>query len=234
MGIGYAGAFVSGIELRDNYGIPSRKANYGNSAAFLAFGKKLSEKISLGASLKYYFIDGTEINAGDGKGWNADFGIFSQGLEWLSLGLVGQNLLSSAKIDYQNGRSENLPMEVKAGAKMYLLGSGFNAAVVSPIELSLSVDTHFDFQEARSMTMHYGMEFSPSSFLTLRAGSDQGNPTAGLSLRFAGLGFHYAYHPYGEFISGSYFSITFDERGWPPEGPSDVFLSCKESPPVLK
>jgi hypothetical protein len=224
VGLGYAGSFVTGIELRDNYGILSRKANYGDSVIFASFGRKLTEKLSLGIGLKYYFTDGTEIDSGDGKGLNLDFGILQKGWDWLSLGLVGQNLLSSGRMNYQNEESEALPLKLKAGAKIYLMGSGFGAAVVSPLELILAFDTHFLLQETRSMTLHGGLEFSPNPFLTFRGGVDQTDPTAGLSIRFAGIGFHYAYQPNNCWEPyGQYFSITIDERGWPTE--EDVYLA---------
>jgi len=214
VGFGYVGSFTSGIEIRSRSGALSRKADFGSSVAFAGCGTKLGEKTSLGINLKYYFSDGTEINGGDGSGWNMDIGILQRGLSWLSLGLVGKNL----------------PQAVKAGARLYLLGSGFTAAFFSPLELSAAVDGEFNSQYPKSVMLHSGLELSPSPFLTLRVGLDQDNYTSGLSLKFAGLGFHYAYHP-----SAQYFSITFDERGWSPEEEApDVFLGCKNKFPVLK
>jgi len=230
VGFGYVGSFTSGIEIRNTSGVLSRKADFGSSVAFASCGTKLGEKTSLGINLKYYFSDGTEINGGDGSGWNMDIGILQRGLSWLSLGLVGKNLLSSGKISYQNGESENLPQAVKAGARLYLLGSGFNSAVFCPLELVAAVDGEFNSQYPKSVMLHSGLELSPSPFLTLRIGLDQDNYTSGLSLKFAGLGFHYAYHP-----SAQYFSITFDERGWPPEEETpNIFLGCKNKFPVLE
>jgi hypothetical protein len=236
LGVGYAGAFVSGIDIRDHYGRLSSRANYGDNAILLSYGRKLSERTSLGANLKYYFADGTEIDSGDGKGWNADIGILQRGLDWLDLGLVAQNLLSSSKINYVNAGAEDLPMKIKAGAKIYLLGSGFKTAFVAPVELNLALDAHFDLQKAKALTTRCGFEFTPHPFFVLRAGYDQNDLTAGLSLKLAGIGFHYAYHPYGEFSENAahYFSITLEERGWPPEGPSDAYLACKDSSPMIK
>jgi len=236
VGLGYSGAFVSGIELRDYYGNFTRRANYGDSALLLAYGRKLTDTLSLGARLKYYLSDGTEIDSGDGRGWNADLGIFSQGLEFLSLGVVGQNLVSSSRLNYQNGESAVLPQRLRAGARLYLLGSGFRSVIYHPVECVLAVDTDFNLQAARALTARLGLEVSPNRFLTVRAGSNGENLTAGLSLMLAGLGFHYAYQPYSGFTgnTGHFFSLTIDERGWPPEGPEDVHLGCKEPGPVIK
>jgi hypothetical protein len=236
IGFGYAGAFVTGIEIRDAAGVLSRKANFGNAVALLAFGKKLAGNTSLGINLKYFSIDGTEINGGDGQGWNVDVGILQKSQEWLSLGLVGKNLLVSGKVNYQNGESEALESEIKAGAGLYLLGGGYDAAFFSPLELSAALDVSALPRRPNALTLHGGLEFSPNPLLTIRAGFDESNPTAGLSFNFAGVGFHYAYHPYGGFAENTahFFSLSYDGRSAPPEEPSDVYLGCKDRPAVIK
>ena len=207
IGIGYAGAFVSGIEMRDHTGNLSQKANFGNSVLLATYGKKLSERTSVGISLKYYFTDGTENNSGDSQAWNADLGLLQNDLGWLSLGVVGQNILEAGSI--------------KLGTKMHLLGAGYNAAFLSPLELVAAVDSIFNLQSSRSMTTQAGVEFSPLSALTLRAGTSSDNVfSAGMSLRFAGMGLHYAYQPLAQYVS-----ISFDERGWPAEWPRDAVIS---------
>jgi hypothetical protein len=138
-----------------------------------------------------------------------------------------QNVLSSGRLSYQNGFSEPLPTTVRAGTRLHLAGSGFNAMAAAPLDLTLVLDGSFALQTAGGLTTHAGLEFSPSPYLTGRAGLDGGQPTAGLSLRYAGLGFHYAYQARDGFAgsSANYFSLTFDERGWPPETPSDAYLA---------
>ena len=208
VGVGYAGAFVSGIELRDANGLLSRKAGYGSSALLLGFGKKLTEKTSLGINLKYYAADGTEIDAGDEQSWNVDIGLLQKGLAPLSLALVAQNF-----------------SVIKAGAVL---------AVVSPAELNLAFDARLNLRGTKTLTAHGGVEFSPHPSLTLRAGRDENNLTAGLSLKLAGAAFHYAYHPDGGPAGsvGHYFSINLDERGWPPEGQPDTFLGSRRPTPT--
>ena len=229
IGFGYAGAFVSGIELYDNSGTYTRKANYGRSVGLLSYGKKLSEDFSLGATLKYYMADGTENDGSDGNGWNVDIGLLQSGLEWLSLGATAQNVLSSSNFNYKNGEKEELPATIKLGGKLAICGSKFRSAFLAPYELNAAFDGHYDLRGNRPMTTHWGVEFSPNPILTLRSGFDENNLTAGLTLKIAGLGFTYAYHPYGGFADNvtNYFSITYDERGWEPEAPPNTFLGCK-------
>jgi len=226
VGMGYVGSFVSGIEIRDTNGTLSRRADFGNSLIIASYGKKIAERTSLGLNLKYYSVSASEITAGNGNGWNLDFGLLQSGINCCSLGIIGQNLLSSGKIRYQSGKSENLPMTLKIGSKIYLLGGNFGAAFDAPVELNAAVDFDFYWDSARTSGIHSGLEFSPVQALCLRAGMDQNLPTAGISLYLSGLGFHYAYRPDSDFIGSAchFFSITFNERGWPPEQAPDTYL----------
>ena len=219
IGLGYAGAYVSGIELRDATGLFTSRANFGEAVALLAYGKKLAENTSLGVALKYYTADATEVTSGNGSGWNADIGLLQKGNEWLSLGLVGQNLLVGSKINYRNGGSDQLEQRIKAGADLYLCGGGFGAAFFSPVELSAACDIAVRPSDPNALTLQAGLELSPNPWLTVRAGLDEGNPTAGLSLRLSGIGFHYAYRPLGDYAGGSahFFSLSYDAREAPPE-----------------
>lgn len=207
IGFGYSGAFVSAIELRDRYGNLTSRANFGDSALLCSFGKKLNENWSVGLGLKHYISDGTEIAAGDRSRTNLDLGVLQHGAEWLSLGAVVQNLLAS-----------DLPRTFKAGAKMELYG---------PLGLTFACDARFTPDAGKTVTQHCGLEIAPVEQLTVRCGSDAGSLTAGLSFRYAGLGFHYAYHTFSGFDGNyaSFFSLSYDEKGWPPETPSDAYLA---------
>ena len=234
LGIGYAAASVGGIDIRDAHGTYVEKSDYGNSVILASYGRKLTEKISLGANLKYYFQEGSSIKDGNGSCLNLDIGYLQKGLGWFSLGAVGKNILTTGKIRYQNGEEEELPLTIKVGVRMHIMGEEFESALLSPIKVVGVADADLSLKGSKPTAAHLGLELSPYPNLTLRTGIDQdprsgtmqNNMTAGVSLRFAGLGFHYAYHPYGEIElnAAHYFSISFDERGWPYEGPPDIFL----------
>ncbi|MDD5382990.1 MAG: PorV/PorQ family protein [Candidatus Margulisbacteria bacterium] len=232
-GVGYAAAAVSGIEIRDLAGTLQKSSNYSNNVFIASYGRKLTDKFSFGLNFKYYSQDGSEINDGDGAGTNLDIGVLQKGLGWLSLGLVGQNLLSSSKLHFKNGENEALPQTIKVGARMFLLGERFESASISPMELIAALDADLSLEGSKPITVHSGLEFTPSPQFTVRTGMDQvPKPggiqsffTGGISLRLAGIGFHYAYHPYTEAAesAGHFFTLTFDERGWPlEEAPGDA------------
>lgn len=234
IGLGYVAAGVTGIQLRDSLGTLQSTSDFTNSVFIASFGKKLAEKLSLGINFKIYNQQGSGTNDGNGNGVNMDIGLLQQGLGWFSLGAVGQNILRSSKIKYQGGLEEELPLTIKVGTKMHLFGEEFESAIISPFKVIAVSDINFNLETSKASTTHVGVEVSPNPSFTLRSGFDQdpvpggiqSNFTYGVSLRLAGIAFHYAYHPYTAFADNNthYFSLSFDERGWPYEGLPDTFI----------
>jgi long-subunit fatty acid transport protein len=221
LGLAFAGAYVGGIERRDAKGaLLSNKANFGQSVVVASYGKKLLPELSLGVNYKYFLLDGTENDGSDGFGWNVDVGLMQHGLDWLSLGVVARNILSGNGVSYQNGGSEPLPRAITAGGRMQLCGDRFNSAIPAPVDLSILADLDFSLQANTPLTTRLGAEFSPNEALTLRAGLNGDQLTAGLSLAFAGLACHFAYTELAKYVS-----LSLDERGWPPEGLPDTFIA---------
>lgn len=238
VGVGFASADVSGIDLYDASGNFQKRADFASSALIVSFGQKLLDKTAVGLNFKYYMQNSNELQSSNGTGVNLDLGLLMYNPDWLAIGVVGKNVvINTAKIRYQNGEEETLPSSLIVGAKLYLLGNSFSAAIFSPLELFLCSDAELSLNTAQPITLHTGFEVSPNANLSLRAGIDQdpipggmqNNLTAGISLRLAGIGFHYAYHTYGDLAQNlsHYFSISFDESGWPPEGPYDLYHARK-------
>ncbi|MFA5034890.1 MAG: hypothetical protein WC500_03835 [Candidatus Margulisiibacteriota bacterium] len=227
VGAGYCGAFVSNIELRNQLGQLTKTAQYGKSAAFVSIGKRIDESVSFGAAFKYYMIDATENRDSNGSGLNLDLGITQKSLEWLSFGIVAQNILAFSPINHQNGEKERLTPLIRAGARIHLLGSSYSAAYVSNNDLIATIDSNINFEPSIPQATHLGLEFSPSQAISLRLGLDRSTFTTGLSLNWAGLGFNYAYHPNVSDSStqAHYFSISYDELGWPHTPAPDIFIA---------
>ncbi|PIS28233.1 hypothetical protein COT42_08685 [Candidatus Saganbacteria bacterium CG08_land_8_20_14_0_20_45_16] len=227
VGLGYITTIVSGIELRNLAGTLLGRSNFSSNVLFASYGKKLTEKLSLGFSLKYFSQNGSENNTGNSNCLNLDVGILQRGLDWLSLGVVGHNLLGGEKFTYASGAPDSLPMTLTLGTKVFLLGEKYQSAFVFPAQLSLQADAILPLNEQQAQATNWGVEFSPNQYLTLRTGLDQANKpegidnnlTYGLSLHVAGIGFHYAYHAYSDLAANAtqFFSLSFDERGWPSE-----------------
>lgn len=227
LGAGYCGAFVSDIVLRDLRGVAGKSAQYGKSAAFVSLGRKIDETFSVGGALKYYRIEATENRDSNGSGLNLDLGVTQKSLEWLSFGIVAQNILGLSPINHQNGEKEYLTPTIKGGARIHLLGSSYSAAFVSNLDLIMTIDTNINFQPSMPQTTNLGIEFSPTRVISLRAGLDRSTLTSGLSFNWAGLNFNYAYHPNVNNTStqAHYFSIAYNELGWPRRIAPETFIA---------
>ncbi|MBN2058721.1 MAG: PorV/PorQ family protein [Candidatus Saganbacteria bacterium] len=239
LGLGYVVAGVSDIELRDSSGALYGRSNYSSSILFISFGRKLTEKLSLGLNLKYYSDDGHAEAAATGRGVNLDVGVLQQGLGWTSFGVVGQNILSNSSMLYDNAAGEELTRSVNVGTRLFLLGENIESAFLAPVTLTAALDANISLQAGVPTTTHAGLELMPHRWLILRTGLDQDpgpnglqtNPTYGLSLQVAGVGFHFAYHRFND-LGTSFFSLSFDEKGWPFEGLPDRFLGQTRSRPL--
>ncbi|MBU0629394.1 MAG: hypothetical protein KKC80_00560 [Candidatus Margulisbacteria bacterium] len=227
LGAGYCGAFISDIVLRDARGIAGKSAQYGKSAAFVSLGRKIDETFSVGGALKYYRIEATENRDSNGSGLNLDLGVTQKSLEWLSFGIVAQNVLGLSPINHQNGAKEYLTPTIKGGTRIHLLGSSYSAAFVSNLDLIMTIDTNISFQPSIPQSTNLGIEFSPTRVISLRAGLDHSTLTSGLSFNWAGLNFNYAYHPNVNDTStqAHYFSIAYNELGWPRQPAPETFIA---------
>ncbi|MFH1541580.1 MAG: PorV/PorQ family protein [bacterium] len=229
IGIGFASATITDIVRRNLAGEYQNKAQFNNSVFLVSMGRKFSDQFSLGMNIKYFAQDGTEDDRGDGTGANIDIGVLQKGTHWLSFGLVGQNIASSSKFS-TGSIKDDLPMSLKIGGKAHLLGQEFEAARLSPYRVIVAADANISLQSTDITTAHTGIELGFPHYLTVRLGVDQDQRkrylTSGISLKIAGVGFHYAYHPYGETgISAThFFSLSFDERGFDPEEEPETFL----------
>ena len=134
IGVGYVASAVSGIEIRDSIGNLLAESDFTKAVFLASFGKKITDRFSFGLSFKYFYQAGNEIEDGNGTGMNGDFGILYKGLDWLSLGFVGQNIFKAGKI-FSGSTEEELPLTVKVGSKMHLFGEEFESAKIAPIKI---------------------------------------------------------------------------------------------------
>jgi len=249
LGIAYGGTAVSfhypsaevimvGDEIRY---LPTGEVSgkYSNTALLLSYGKKVDilffKNLGLGASIKLLSQDLSFTGAsGNGKGMEANFGIYYPVAEELSLGLAIHNALPSAvggKVTWSTNTEETLPAMMKAGLAYQL----------KPLHLTISGD--YDYQLTRTdfpNLLHFGAEWNPISFLALRAGLDQGvgvstlneytvanDLSLGLGLIFRGFRFDYAYHTFDNVAENTthYFSLTYGLPGEKEEVATKEYLS---------
>ena len=222
IGLGLITSFIPGIETRDSRGNLLGLVNFENDLLIAGFGRQIDDQTCLGASLKYYLVNASEITAGNGAGWNVDLGLVRD-FEGVSFGLIGKNLASSSRLNFESGESEPLPPTLTAGLAAYLFGKKMKSLLFSPFDIKAAADYTLRL-DGRGAEPHLGLEYSPIDPLTIRVGSNCGEFTSGASLLLFGIGFHLAYwsSPAGNF---SLFSLSYDERRGPSEQLPDSFLA---------
>ncbi|MFA5103576.1 MAG: S-layer homology domain-containing protein [Candidatus Margulisiibacteriota bacterium] len=231
---------------------PGSLGEYSNSVGFVSYGFPL-EKVTgfgkdvyVGANLKYFDQQGSgtdEAYYAGGRGIDVDLGILYSPKGWLSLGITQQNAVPASfggAVTYRSGVEESIPSITKAGAKIAVLGEEDSALIISPLKLNLAADIDLHGgQNNVPMGAHLGAEFMPNDFLSLRAGVDRDpypstvdisqatNFTYGVGLKFAGLRFDYAYHPYSLIAENAthFFSFSFVGEEKKEESKSNEYIT---------
>lgn len=245
IGAGYIGSSVSDVPLTDSTGASLGSGSWGNNVMFLSYGTYLSELFGLrlnlgrdvlvGGSLKYYSVGGTGtgISDGSGAGYDADLAILFPATNYLTVGLNAQNVIPTSmggKITNKStGQSDSLPMNLKVGAKVAVIGlDGSALSGNSSRKLNGLVD--YDTLDG---ALHAGAEFWPTSNLALRVGADDRNLTAGVGLRVSGVAFDYAYHPYSGINENTTHFLSISYLGEPRKRELNISLEGPKDKAVI-
>ena len=207
IGAGVINSSTSDILLTDASGEATGMGRWGNTVLFLSYGTYLSEvpmfanlekDVLVGGSLKYFSMGGTgssDISDAAGTGYGVDLGVLYPATDYLMLGANYQNAIGG-QISRTSGVTDTVPSTLKLGTKVALIGAeGKSYTPHNVRKLYLNADYDVNSNNLPNVA-HYGVEFWPSSNLALRLGADGDEMTAGLGVRFSGIEFNYAYHPY--------------------------------------
>ena len=254
IGAGAVTTNVADIHLYDGSGTSTGLADYGNNVYFLSYGATVMKDLQLGASLKYFSQGGSgdvSLEAGTGQGMDMDLGILYTPMSWLSLGYTQTNLLAS-KVEFKgSGVKEDIPSIAKLGMKVAVFGQDGLFQLRSIYgggwqRLNLAVDYDMSADDKVAGAGHAGLEYYPIKYFALRVGVDQSpapegvvtDMTAGVGLRWGGVEFNYAYHPYDGITENAthFFSISYvgpeekekvEEKPVVKEEPTEVNLDVK-------
>ena len=217
LGLGLINTGVKDINLYDTTGTPMGTASWSQNEMFLSYGHKVEndyiKNLYVGGNLKFFNMTGTSsADAGSGSGFDMDLSALYTPIPMASFGITAQNFLPSsmgAKIHRTSGLDESIPVSLKMGAKVNLFGKADEALRPSAQSLIAAVD--YDFTRSMYGTAHVGLEYSPMKNLALRLGSDQSNLTAGVGLKYNGIAFDYAFHPFNSLADDTthFFSISY-------------------------
>ncbi|MEA3493670.1 MAG: S-layer homology domain-containing protein [Candidatus Margulisiibacteriota bacterium] len=226
IGAGIINSYTGGISLTDSDGTLAGDGAWSSTVLFISGAtylntfpalRNVDKDVLIGGSFKYHSVGGSGSNdvasLGDaaGTGYSADLGLLYPATDYLTLGLNYQNVLAS-KLTRSTGRNEDIPSNLKLGAKFNVLGregESYTTHNTRRLYLNLDYDTGANIND--NDRMHYGLEFWPVSNLAFRTGVDGQDITAGIGVRLAGIEFNYAYHPYSGIPDNatSFFSISY-------------------------
>lgn len=207
VGVGIVNSSTGDITLTGTNGAATGEiGKWSNSVIFLSYGtyanaipmlKNLDRDVLLGANLKYISSGGdgsTSIANASGSGMSADLAMLVPITHYMNVGLNYQNALGG-QIS-RSGSTDTVSPTLKLGTQVCLIGregKSYNPHNNRKLYANIDYDVN---SNSRPNEAHLGLEFWPSSNLALRVGSDNNEMTAGLGLRFTGIEFNYAYHPY--------------------------------------
>ncbi|NQT29266.1 MAG: S-layer homology domain-containing protein [Candidatus Saganbacteria bacterium] len=212
---------------------------------------QILKDISVGATLKLFSLNmaGQGISDGRGSGTEMDLGMLYRPNPVFSGAVVLQNALPYAyggKITWANGGEETLAAILKLGTSTRLLGKdGWRDFGEHVLSMNLDADFYPNLPALPTL-MHFGLEWSPSTYVDIRAGIDQdivgtgtgdslsaaNNLTMGLGLYFGGFRFDYAYHKYNQVTDNDthYFSLSYGIfRGKPSKEASFLYIPPDKS-----
>lgn len=191
----YPNSFLStGIDIL-SFGYDS----YRESLFRLSFGKKLSNKWSLGISIQYSLLQ-TEMLENSLSRISADMGITFHPVDKLLIGLLIMNF-PSFTID-----NENIEIEDFIN---YYFQLGFQWKIINNLLIAGTVETSNDF----SVDLNLGIEYNIYESFRIRAGIKEPSflPTAGIGYSFSKFIVDVAavYHPVLGVNTGIGFSFSF-------------------------
>jgi hypothetical protein len=196
------------------------------------------DRTTVGLSFKgfYQSLDGTNETF-TASGYDMDIGLIYKINQWLKAGFYGQNVLPSsmgAVLRWDTGAEESIPANFKLGLSSKILGN--EAYWAYNQDLYGNLDIEGSFLRDRPYIYHWGLEWWPYNYLSLRFGVDQdvyakvvgngvdNNLSFGLGFLYSDFTFDYAYHQYGPLTENAthYFSLLYSFPG----------ISIKKSEPT--
>ncbi|MDI6731198.1 MAG: S-layer homology domain-containing protein [Candidatus Margulisbacteria bacterium] len=212
-GLGYVGHRTGDIPLRSAAGTSEGTASWGENvlvASYAAYINKMfpalgDHDILVGGNFKYYSAGASgSLNTSD-SGMAVDLALLTPITSFANLGINAQNVLAGTMS--QSG--DTIPYCYKIGTKIAVIGKEDEALIVHKNrQLNLLLDADV---ERTGTTLHVGGELWPTRNLALRLGLDGSDVTAGAGIRFYGVEFDYAYHPYSGIAENTshYFSLAY-------------------------
>ncbi len=176
-GVSWISAGVDKIERYDAVGNRIGFFDDTENAYIFTYAAPFGEKYKLGANIKYLSHD---ILGNSANSWGADIGFLAHVNERIDVGATLRNIGTKMKWDTASGRSDEIPFNIALGIsyKAYK-----NLMFAFDIDKTNDLDTKLNF----------GVEGKIKNNFAIRAGSNDGDFTAGVGLLFDNWNLDYAW-----------------------------------------
>lgn len=212
-GLGYVGNRSGDLVLRSATSTAEGTAGWGNNVLVASYAVYLNKmfpalgdhSILVGGNFKYYSTGASGALSTSDSGMDLDLAFLTPLSSFANLGINAQNILSTTMS--QSG--DEIPYSYKVGAKITVIGKEDEALIIHKNRtLNFLLDANL---ERSGTSYNLGAELWPTRSLALRIGSDNGELTAGAGVKFYGVEFDYAYHPYSGIAENAthYFSLSY-------------------------
>jgi hypothetical protein len=175
------------------------------AAYSLAYGHRLTERLSLGGTAKWINAKISDLSA---NAFGFDFGTFFQASKRLALAGTLTNM--GTKLKFIN-TGDPLPLALRLAATFQILPQA-------------GLNTEFVYRKNGLASGHFGGEWRPVEPIALRVGyrtdtlkglSPLAGLTTGIGVKVMGQEFSYAWLPYGDLGNTQYFSLVLRFGGAP-------------------
>lgn len=230
LGIGYIGTSSTAGLQYDSSGnlIPGDPISFTSALALVSYGLSLNSvmgggedlgDISVGGTVKFISKGFTGIDGANASGMDFDLGATIRlPNSPFAFGGALKNVMGNGSVVWGSGTKENLDQAGRLGASVLIFGKDGLYQTI-PGDLRAALDAEF-FSGGKPMALHAGAEYTPISYISIRAGLDQdplsttdtsSSLTAGVGVNFQGFHFDYAYrmNPDAQELSNHYFSLSY-------------------------
>ena len=159
------------------------EASHADYVVGLSFARKQNERIDWGLTTKFIYRDIIDYSA---WGIGLDAGMRYRVRDDITAALVMQDLTGTVLV-YSYDNKETINPTMKLGIELNRKFSNFNAIVLADTDIRFEgrVETAQFSQSWVSADTHLGLELSFKDVIAARVGSDIGNLTTGVGLKFS-------------------------------------------------
>lgn len=173
--------------------LTGERFDYEGRGIIVGTGKQLSDKISLGASIKYISEKASTANA---YGIGADMSIYASPYDTLSIGILVQNIIKpTMQWNTPSQLKETVPTKLRIGTTSLWFSD------------LIGVHQEAVIEQGKDIYVNWGMHYALHRYLRIEGGINQSNLSLGLALTLNPLSLYFSWTSPGRSIIDDYYKF---------------------------